>query len=273
MASLFEKNIQELKGVGEKRAKLFCKLGVPTAGALLRFYPRNYEDWSNPYEIAQAPVNGICSVRASIVSGPTEHRIRGGMTLYKVTVTDGISDMMITFFNNPYIKNLLAVDKEYLFYGKISGYLLRREMSAPEFAPADKCPPVHPIYRQTGGLTSKMIENAVKTAFTLLPRTIRDPIPDNILHEVKLCPLRFALENIHFPKSMEDLAAARRRLIFEEFLVLQLGLLRLKGRSREETRLRLTKDSSDEFFSLLPFQPTNAQRRAVAEAVADMRGA
>ena len=272
MPSLFERNILNLKGVGDKRAKLFCKLGVPTVGALLRFYPRNYEDWSNPCTISEAPFNEVCTIRATVLFHPSEQRIRKGMTLYKVRVTDSTSDMVITYFNNPYIMTMLAPEKEYLFYGKVGGSLLHREMSVPEFAAADKCPTVFPIYRQTEGLSSKMIANAVKTAFDLLPETIRDPIPENIRKEQELCSLRFALTNIHFPKSMQDLPVARKRLVFEELLVLQLGLLRLKGRTRAESSLRLTHDDSKEFFALLPFVPTNAQCRAVSEAILDMQG-
>lgn len=272
MSSLFERDILELKGVGSKRAKLFYRLGVPTVGALLRFYPRSYEDWSNPYLISEAPLNEVCAIRATVLFRPTEQRIRKGMTLYKVRVTDGVSDMVITYFNNPYIMTMLQAETEYVFYGKVTGNLLRREMSAPEFAAANKCPSICPIYRQTEGLSSKMIANAVRAAFDLLPETIRDPIPENIRKEQELCPLRFALMNIHFPETIQDLPTARKRLVFEELLVLQLGLLRLKTRTRAESSLRLTYDASEEFFSLLPFSPTNAQRRAVREAIGDMRG-
>nr|WP_319487441.1 ATP-dependent DNA helicase RecG [uncultured Caproiciproducens sp.] len=271
MRSLFEKNIRDLKGVGEKRAKLFAKLGAPTVGALLRLYPRAYEDLSHPYPIQEAPLNEPCAVRATVVERPAEARIRAGLTIYKVKVTDGESDMELTYFNNPYIPVMLKTDKEYIFYGKITANFLKREMNTPEFVRSEVCPPVRPIYRQTQGLSSRMVETAVKSAFELLPDVVRDPIPEKIRAEYELCQLRFALENIHLPQSMEDLESARKRLVFEELLILQLGLLRLKGRSRAVSHLRLNHDLSEEFYSLLPFRPTGAQRRAVKEAVADMR--
>jgi ATP-dependent DNA helicase RecG len=270
MSSLFDKNIQDLKGVGEKRAKLYQKLGAPTIGALLRFYPRAYEDLSHPFLIQDAPLNEPCAIRATISAPPKEMRIRGGMTLYKVTVTDGVSDMELTYFNNPYIMTMLKEDEEYIFYGKVNASFLKREMSVPEFLHAAVCPPVRPIYRQTQGLSSKMVEGTVKSAFELLPDVMRDPIPEGIRMEYALCHLRFALENIHFPKSIEDLELARKRLIFEELLVLQLGMLRLKSRCRAESRFKLKSDESEAFYSLLPFTPTNAQKRAVKEAIADM---
>ncbi len=270
MRSLFDQNIQNLKGVGEKRAKLFQKLGAPTIGALLRFYPRAYEDLSHPYLIHDAPLNEPCAIRATVTAPPKETRIRNGMTIYKVLATDGESDMELTYFNNPYIMNMLKEDEEYIFYGKMSANFLKRGMNAPEFTHAAVCPPVRPIYRQTLGLSSKMVENAARNAFELLPDAMRDPIPEPIRMEHALCHLRFALENIHLPKSMENLELARKRLIFEELLVLQLGLLRLKGRCRSESKLKLEEDYSAEFYSLLPFAPTNAQIRAVKEATADM---
>ncbi len=272
MASLFQKDITYLKGVGDKRAKLFQKLGAPTVGALLRFYPRGYEDWSNVCSIADAPMGELCAIKAKVLRRPTETRIRSGMTLYKTTVTDGERDLALTFFNNKYIPTMLEEGQEYVFYGKVTGSMLRREMTAPEFCKASDALPILPIYRQTEGLSSRQINSAVKNAFALLPEVIHDPIPDNVRMEHQLCHLRFAMENIHFPKSMENLAIARRRLIFEELLVLQLGLLRLKSRSKKEISSHKIDDYSEDFWKLLPFAPTNAQRRAVAEALGDMRG-
>ncbi len=270
MGSLFDRNIQDLKGVGVKRAKLFQRLGAPSVGALLRFYPRAYEDLSRPYAIKEAPLNEPCAVRAVVSAPPRETRLRGGMMICKVPVSDGESSMELTYFNNPFIKSMLKEDEEYVFYGKVTANFLKREMSVPEFFRAEDCSPVHPVYRQTQGLTGKMVENAVKNAFLLLPDTMHDPIPEEIRMEYALCHLRFALENIHFPKDMESLEVAKKRLIFEELLVLQLGLLRLKGRCREESPFRLTAGRSEEFFSLLPFAPTGAQKRAVKESIADM---
>lgn len=270
MSSLFDIKIQGLKDVGEKRTKLFTRLGAPTVGALLRLYPRTYKDLSHPYPILQAPLNELCALRASVIERPKETRIRSGMTIYTVKVTDGVSDMILTYFNNPYIMNLLKEGEEYIFYGKVSANFLKREMSVPEFTPAAVCPPVLPIYRQTQGLSSKVVESAIKNALVLLPDAMRDPIPEKIRMKYELCHLRFALENIHLASSMESLEIARKRLIFEELLVLQLGLLRLKGRSRAVSHLKLERDYSTEFFPLLPFEPTGAQRRAVKEAIANM---
>ncbi len=270
MASLFEQDIQTLKSVGEKRAKLFHKLGVFSVGALLRYYPRHYEDWSQPLTIEQTPFNQPCAIRATVLYKPTETRIRKGMTLYKTSVTDGIKDLQLTFFNNPYIMNTLKQGQEYVFYGKVTGTFLKKEMRVPEFYPVDHAPSICPVYRQTEGLSSRMISNAMKHALILLPNQIKDPIPYEVRMEHQLCELSYALEQIHFPKDMDCMILAKKRLIFEELFTLQLGLLQLKSRIKKETSLPPLQDYTQEFFKLLPFTPTNAQKCAIAEAMADM---
>ena len=272
MASLFHTPIQTLKGVGEKRAPLFGKIGAPTVGALLRLYPRAYEDWSHPFPIAMAPMQVPCPIRATVVSPPRETRIRKGMLLTKTVVSDGAHDMEVTFFNNPYIPNLLREGQEYLFYGKLSGTLTRREMTVPEFAPAESAPAVRPIYKQTEGLSSRIISQAVRQALLLLPDPLEDPLPDPLRQSYGLCHLRFALENIHFPQTMQALETARSRLVFEELLFLQMGLLQLKQRSRRETSSHAIADHREGFYALLPFPLTGAQKRAIDQSLADMTG-
>ena len=143
-------------------------------------------------------------------------------------------------------------------------------MSVPEFYPVSSAPSVCPIYHQTEGLSTRMISNAVKHALALLPEQVKDPIPYDIRMQHHLCELRYALEQIHFPDSMESKEIAKKRLVFEELFTLQLGLLELKYRKKQETSLPPFIDYSNEFFQLLPFTPTGAQKRAISEAMADM---
>lgn len=270
MASLFSVSIKNLKGIGERRAGLFKKLGVPTVGALLRFYPRAYQDLSHPCTAAGVPNDTVCAVKAKIIERAKETRIRSGMAIYKAKADDGENYIELTFFNNPYIVNLLKPGEEYIFYGKVAHSGKKYEMTAPEFILAAVCPPVRPIYRQTQGLSSRMIGEAVKSALLLLPDVMRDPIPQNIRMEYSLCQLRFALLNIHFPADMQSLELARKRLIFEEFLVLQLGLFLMKGHNRGKSSFLINGDRTEEFYGLLPFKPTVAQKRAVGEGLSDM---
>ena len=272
MSSLFELDIQNCKGVGPQRAKLFRKLGVPTVGDLLRLYPRAYEDWSQHCLIRDTTLNEVAVVKATVLRRPTEHRVKGGKLLYKTTVTDGDSDMALTFFNNKYIPTLLREGETYLFRGKVTGTFLRREMLAPEFLPQAKELSIQPVYPATAGLSSRQIGAAVKNALAMLPEQLHDPLPDPLREKYHLCTLRYALETIHFPKTQEEIATARFRLTFEEFLVLQLGLLHIKSGRKTHNFHPIPQEFPEGFCGLLPFQLTGAQRRAIGEAVADMAG-
>lgn len=266
-------DIRYLKGVGEKRAGLFHRLGVDSIDALLHFYPRAYEDWSKVVSIASAPFGEPCCIKAIVSRMPSKHLIRKGLTLYKAEVTDSVSLMQITFFNNPYAAEKLKEGEEYLFFGRVGGQLGRREMASPLVEPAQTGERIRPIYAQTQGLSSRVIESCVAHALALRKDELNDPLPDTLRQEYSLCHLRFAMENIHFPADEEALLRARRRLVFEELLTLQLGLLRLKARMRTQTALQAVQDYSEAFFALLPFSPTGAQRRAISECLQDMRSA
>ena len=271
MASLFEADIASLKGVGPKRAELFRKLGAPTVGDLLRLYPRAYEDWRDAVPIRNTLLNEVNIVKGTVLRRPVEQRIRGGMTLYKTTITDGEDDMQLTFFNNRYITSLLTEGAVYAFRGKVTGTFMRREMASPEFVPESRMQDMVPVYPQTSGLTSRIIANAVKEALRLLPETVKDPLPDALRLKYALCRLEYALKTIHFPNSPEALSTARRRLVFEELLVLQLGMAEIRRAGVRENPYPLKKDYTKEFAALLPFTMTGAQQRAVQDGIRDMQ--
>ncbi len=263
-------DIKYLKGVGEKRARLLAKLGVLNVNALLRFYPRAYEDWSQITPIAKTPFGEPCCIKAIVDHKPSAHMVRKGMTIYKTDVTDGETLLHITIFNNKYAAEKLKEGEEFLFFGKIGGSLYSREMLSPDIEKAEGGERIRPIYPQTEGLGSKVIGNLVETAFEQTGNKFPEPLPLRLRESYCLLKIYDALKNIHFPESTELLAEARRRLIFEELLVLQLGLLRLKGRSKASTGSVVSRDFSKDYLKLLPFQLTNAQHRAVKEAIDDM---
>ena len=270
MASLFNKDIRFLKGVGARYTELFNKLGVSSVGSLLFFYPRAYEDWSNPYTISSCPINEICCVKGIVASPVQKSIIRKGMTLYKLKICDNYSTMNITYFNIPFVSKSLTEGKEFIFYGKVNYRNSRKEMNSPNFKDASLTHSLHPVYHSTQGLTSKKIENCVKNALNLLPETIKDPIPKCIREKYNLVDLKCALNNIHFPTSNEELLKARKRLIFEELLILQLGLLNLKYKSRKTNAMKIQQGYFNEFQELLPFSLTNAQIKAIADCTKDM---
>ena len=270
MASLFNKDIRFLKGVGARYTELFNKLGVSSIGALLFFFPRTYEDWSNPYTVSSCPINETCCVKGIVASPVKKSIIRKGMTLYKLKIFDNYSTINITYFNNPFISKMLTEGKEFIFYGKVVYRNSEKDMTSPTFKESSLSYNLHPVYHSTQGLTSKKIETCVKNALDLLPETVNDPIPEDIRKKYNLVDLKHAINNIHFPVSNEELSKAKRRLIFEELLILQLGLLNLKYKTREKNSMRIKQGYLNEFAKLLPFSLTNAQINAISDCIDDM---
>ncbi len=264
-------DIRYLKGVGEKRAELFLKLGINSLGDLLDFYPRMYEDWSKVKKISETIVGETACVKGFITHTPTGALIKKGMTIYKTGICDGEDVMELTIFNNRFAAEALKEGEEYIFFGKISGNLYKREMTNPAFSSAEGGERIRPVYSSTQSLSSKMIEKTVRTAIDASKDSLSESLPDSIRSKHKLASLVFALENIHFPQSEKNLEVARRRLIFEELFILQLALLLLRSRSKKQTQNIIKEDKTEEFCSLLPFTMTGAQSRAVKEAVEDMK--
>lgn len=263
-------DIKYLKGVGERRAAMLSRLGVSDVNALVRLYPRVYEDWSRIKSINEAQIGEICCIKGIVGSPVHKSLIRKGLTLYKTEITDGSGIMGITIFNSRFAAEKLTEGDEFLFFGRVGGNLYRKEMNSPEIEPAEGADRIRPIYPQTHGLNSKMIEKLVRTALTECRDELVDPIPLWLREKYCLMNLPDSLWNIHFPKSPDYLEEARRRLIFEELLILQLGLEKMRSQTQNNAGAIIERDFSEEYFSHLPFSPTGAQRRAVKEAMRDM---
>ncbi|MCD7723545.1 MAG: ATP-dependent DNA helicase RecG [Clostridiales bacterium] len=264
-----ESNIQYVKGVGDKRAQQFAKLGIYTVKDLLCFYPRNYQNWAGAMTVQCAPDGEKAAVRAKLVSTVAEHRVRRNMTLYKCDFSDGQCIIHVTLFNNKYLAGSLQLGREYILFGKIEKTLTGASMSAPELENAQSGAGIHPIYRASGTLNSKAIARVVKNALDDLP-AFEETLPGSVLNQYNLAPLDFAVRQVHFPTDFGSLEKARHRLIFEELLVLLLGLLTLRGKKKSDAAPRVKTDYSAEFLKLLPFEMTSAQKRAVAQCVADI---
>lgn len=269
--SLYDVPLGTLKGLGKNRTAYFHKLGVHSVGELLRFYPRTYSNWGEPTPIAQLINGEKCMIKARVSTAVTTTRISGGRLLSKVQVGDSSGVIELVFFNNKYISSMLSFDEEYCFYGKVSRDLYGFSMTSPEFKKSAEMSAITPVYNLTSGLTNRVVVSAVKQALSLLPQTVKDPLPDDIMRGYDLCSLTFALENIHFPSDEKALNKARRRLVFEEFLTLNLGLRMLKDRKLQDTACRMPADYSQEFISTLPYELTHDQKCAVVDCINDMK--
>ncbi len=263
--------VQFLKGVGETRAKHLEKLGIFSIGALLRYYPKRYEDWNNITKISEAVVCETACFKATVIERVSEVTIKGGKILTKTTISDMNGTLPLVFFNNKYIKNSLKENEEYLFFGKVTlDKYGSRTMLSPKFELAGDKQRLRPIYKASGNLTSKNIEKLVETALKEIKGNVKEVLPQYLIEKYKLLSLGEALRNIHFPENEEMLRQAKRRLIFEELLILQLGLLSKRSSFEIRKTVPVKADFSEEFYKKLPFEPTNAQRRAVSEAVSDL---
>ena len=265
--------VRYLKGVGPKTAERFEKLGILTLSDLLCHYPRRYLDFSKPYSIAEAPSDTECVVKAEVFAKPGGRILPGGRRIERITAGDDVSSLEVTWFNNPYAVQKLELGQEYYFQGIVTGGMLRRQMVNPQVRTDAQVAssPFEAVYPQTEGLTSSAIAKCVRQ---LLPHVelLPDPLPPGMLKKYRLLPKADAVRAIHCPASEEEAFAARRRLIYEELLILQLGIGRMKNHGAASTGAPMQKADASPFWDALPFSPTGAQRRAVEEILTDMAG-
>lgn len=266
--------IETLAGVGEKRAAKYHKLGIDTPYDLLYHFPRSYIDYSTPVMITDAE-NGIpCAVRCTVVQKLAVAFVRRGFSIYRVLVTDGISDMLLVFYNTPYTYQTMKAGEEYYAYGKIIGGFTRREMQAPQVQKVENAMLLQPVYPQTTGLTSPMMRTNILRALTILEQQPIETMPSALMRAYQLMPMTDALRTVHRPDTPEQLAAARHRLAFEELLLFQLGTLMLRHKSSAQTALSMSAETSlQDFYENLPFSLTDAQNRAIQSICKDLCGA
>lgn len=267
----YNTQIKYLVGVGEKRAAELSRLGITTVGELLRYYPRAYEDWTEAVALRDAPIGETVCVCATVREPVYERKLKGNMLLSKTVITDGSGYVSLVFFNNKYVKNMLSENCEYMFYGKLTrdknGAV---SMISPRFEPVERLAlGLRPVYKATSNMPSKTLEKLTKNALSQI-KSITDPLPESLISRYRLAPLGEALNAIHFPRDESDLHLARRRLIFEELLLLQLGLSLQKNSGTSPDCMPVKKDFTREYLSLLPFTPTAAQMRCINEGIADM---
>lgn len=274
---ILNKPIQYLKGIGESRAKLFQRLNLFTVEDILTHFPREYEDRSNLKKIAELEDSEECAFEGIIMSKVSESRPRKGLSIYKIYIKDESGTIIASWFNQSYIKNVFNVGESYVFYGRISRKYRSLEVQSPVYEKVDEkemkntCR-IIPVYSSTMNLSQNLIRAAISNALKLIAGNMEEILPERIRNRYKLAEINYSMENIHFPKSESDFNNARKRLVFEELFLLQMGLLNIKNSFNKENKgisFKKIEDVSD-FINELPFQLTNAQKKVFMEVEENM---
>lgn len=268
-------NIQYIKGVGPARAQLLNRLGIYTLNDVITYFPRTYEDRGAYKKIAELVNGETATFKGIAVSRVSENRIRKGMTIYKLIVRDESGSIILTWFNQPYIKTSFTVGNEYSFYGKVIGGLGRLEVQSPifeEYGENKSTGKIIPIYPLTHGITQNVIRSIIENVIKLVDNGLEETLPNKIREKYNLCEINFATYNIHFPKVLNDFEVARYRIAFEELFMLQMGLLQLKEKANKDYKgIAFDKKVNiNELTDTFPYSLTNAQNRVWREIECDM---
>ena len=273
-----EKEIQFIKGVGPNRSALLQKLGISTLEDLITYYPREYEDRSKPKAIAGLVDGQENLIEAVVVSKMSEQRIRKNMAIYKLIVRDETGTCLLIWFNQSYLKNKFMIGQKYKFYGKVSIKSGKIEMNSPVYDEQEKTRntgKIIPIYPATFGLAQTTIRQVMENAIQIINSEkdlLEETLPDYIKTEYKLEDIKTAINQIHFPADFNEFENARKRLVFEELLSMQLGLITLKNKyTKQEKGIAFDKRVIiSDVINELPFKLTKAQLKVLEEIYNDM---
>ena len=272
--NILNKDIQFVKGIGPKKAAKLNKLNIFTIKDLLYYFPRAYEDRSNVKKIYQLEHDEKACTKG-IISDIKTHEARNKIKVTKFIIRDESGFLSLVFFNQEYLTKVFKKGDSVIAYGKVKkegGFL---EMNSPQIehftnAPTSTCKLI-PVYPLTYGVTSKDIISTIKSIYTNEKVIIQEYLPQEIINKYKLCSIDFAVKNLHMPQDKQSLKIALYRMIFEEFLILQIGLFYFKSGIDDSEGIKFEKkEKLNDIIKSLPFNLTNAQNRALSEVIEDM---
>ena len=270
-----DQSIETLKGIGEKTAKLFEKVGIRTIDDLLHYYPKGYDTYGEPKAIGELSEDETGTVEGFLKSGATGVHVNG-LSIVQATISDMTGKLRLVWYHMPYLKNTLRPDSHFIFRGRVirkkNGLTMEQpQMFKPE-AYEELLSSMRPVYAQTKGLGNKMITSAVEQALAF--RTLeRDYLPAGLRIANELAEYNFAIEHIHFPSNEEELKFARKRLVYDEFFFFLLAVRHLKEK-RQNVQSPFHMEKQDECRKLLvdlPYRLTNAQLRTLEEVLKDLK--
>lgn len=269
------KDAKFIKGVGPNRVKQLNKLGIYTLEDVITYYPRGYEDRGQKKNIAELVDGEEALIEATAVSKMSEIKIRKNMAIYKLVVRDDTGTCTITWFNTFYLKNKFIKGEKYKFFGKVKRRLNQIEMMTPTFDEVEtnkNTGKIIPIYPSIGELSQNVLRRIIENGLMETDGKLEETLPDYLIDEYKIMGRNEAVKNIHFPETFEKYNQARKRLVFEELLVMQLALLSFKIQYDKNIEgIQFDKNAKmSEIIDKLPFKLTNAQVRVLEEIDSDM---
>ena len=267
--------VETLKGIGEKTAKLFEKVGVRTVDDLLHYYPRGYDTFEEPKPMGALEDGMVMAVDGCLKNGASGHHF-GSASMVTASISDMTGKLRLVWYHMPYLKNTLKPGSRYIFRGKVSrkknGLVMEQpQMYRPEVYET-LLKRMQPVYGQTRGLGNKTITSAMEQALSLRVME-KDYLPAGLRVSNELAEYNFAIEHIHFPEDQADLMAARKRLVYDEFFLFLLAVRRLKE-SREDLKSSFIFEKDTESRRLeaaLPYALTEAQKRTLSQVYADLK--
>ncbi len=271
-----QESIRTLKGIGEKTGKLFEKLGVFTVDDLISYYPRDYHIYGAPVPIGElkmdtaGAVEGILQKTASVRS--FQHT-----QVITTSLRDMTGTLQLTWFNMPFLKNILQAGTFHIFYGKVVRKNNRLTMEQPEIFTRETyqtmMESMQPVYGQTKGLGNKAISRAVAQALDIRQME-REYLPADMRKKYSLAEYNYAIEHIHFPKDRQELLFARKRLVFDEFFLFILAVRRLKDKRRDKHSCCVMKPAPqvEALVDSLPYRLTKAQTDVLRDVMGDLTG-
>lgn len=270
-----KKDVKFVKGVGPNMVKLLNQLGIFNLGDLISYFPRDHEDRSKAKQIAYLEDGETALFEGIAVSRMSEIKIRKGLTLCKIVLRDETGTCTATWYNQPYLKQRFKVGETYKFYGKVNNKYGKIDVQSPVFdeITADKnTGKIIPIYPLTYGLSQNVIRKIIEAGMLEVKGKLEETLPKYLLDTYNLSDINSAISEIHFPENFEKFNVARKRLVFEELLVMQLALLNLKSKYvKNEKGISFSKDiNMSDVIDKLDFKLTKAQLRVLEEIDNDM---
>jgi len=271
-----QNNVSAIKGIGPRKSVALNKLNINSIEDFLFYYPRDYEDRRE-----LRPIISLRDCDTALVKGKLLLIVKGrGRSPRKQTlklfVQDETGGMEVVFFHAGFMDKSLKQNEEYIFYGKVTVNMGKIQMLHPDISKyePDQEQAILPIYPLTDGISQGEMRKWQRAAMEFLPE-LEEYLPDRTLDRNRLCGIRYAIGNIHYPTDKKRLMEAKYRLIFEELLFLQTGLLAIKNKmSTKEQGIRFSDVvRMEEFTASLPYSLTGAQSRVLIEINTDMESA